>query len=180
MRSRRLTKAVLSKTAILLFSGFLGSIAHAGSWNDHATKLSNLTKQIQAKEEEIRELIEAKKKTTDHKKLAEIVKTLGDLHVKLEELSAQYEKERQHVRFEHPDRNEDLERVYVRHRVLSISEMESEFGLDGRLDRLKVRVLKTFPIAEEKEKTKEKKDLVREPASQPQDEDAPEKIHLRR
>lgn len=181
MRSRRLMKAaVLFKVSLILLSAFSVSVAKAGSWNDHASRMTNLSKQIHNTEEEIRALIAAKQKTTDRKQLAEIVRNLGELHSKLQKLSKEYEEERQHVRFQHPERNDELERVYVRHQLRSIGEMETEFGLDARLDRLKARVLKTFPIPEEKEKSKEQAETVRQPASQPEDEDAPEKIHLRR
>jgi len=179
MRSRNLTKAKIISAALVVVGGVFVSRAQAGSWNDHATRLATLAKQIQGKEEEIQKLLAEKQKTTDRKRLAEIVMALGQAHGRLEELSKQYEDERRHVRFQHPERNDELERVYVCHRVRTLNEMESEFGLDGRLDRLKARILKTFPIEEEK-KTKNESVPMREPASQPRDEDAPEKIHLKK
>ena len=62
------------------------------------------------------------------------------------DLVKEYEEERLHVRFKHPDRNDTVERQYARYRLKSLQEMEKETGLDGRLSRIKARVMATFPL----------------------------------
>ena len=178
MRSRSSTRAVpFSRifAAGLIF--FASAIASARPWAEHTGRLSMMSKQIESKEHEIQSLIQTKRETRDAKKVAELIRQIADQHKAMLKLHKDYEEERQHVRFEHPERNDTLERVYVRHQVRSIEDMESELGLDGRLDRLKARVLAVFPIPDHKEEPKFKRTEVRKPASV-DDEDAPEKIHL--
>lgn len=119
--------------------------AHGGSIVEHDTKLSSHRRKIETIEGEIKALLEHKHHENDPKKMPEIVKSLGDKHKELETTSKEYEEERLHVRFKHPDKNETIERKYLRYKLKTLAEMEDELGLDGKLNRLKARVLTTFP-----------------------------------
>jgi len=131
-------------------------------------------------EKDIHHLIEEKRHTQDPAKIAQIMREIGERHRALEKTAKSYEEERMHVRFEHPERADQLERQYVRHEVRSLEEMENDVGIDGRLDRIRALVLMTFPIPEKKMSQEEKNFRTRLPASKPEipGEDTPEKVIL--
>lgn len=118
----------------------------AGNWPEHAAHLSALSKQIEHAEHEIHELIEHKNRLQDPVAIQDALKSLMEKHKELEQLSKEYEEERLHVRFKHPDRNDTVERQYMRYKLKALNEMEKEAGLDGRLSRIKARVMATFPL----------------------------------
>lgn len=182
MRSRNSKKGILFKvgTTVPFVVLLLSASAFARPWNDHLTRLALLSKQIETKEEEIHKLISAKSQSHDHRQVAELIRTIADAHKDLVEVSREYEEERRHVRFEHPERNAKLERVYSRHQVKSLREMEVEFGLDGRLDRLKARVLATFPLPAQAPKAEETKRIYKRTPASASDEELPERIYLKR
>jgi DNA repair exonuclease SbcCD ATPase subunit len=119
--------------------------AEAGPMAEHEAKLNGQKKQIEGLEGEIRELIQHKQHEHDAKQVQELIKEIANKHKELEKVSQEYEEVRLHVRFHHPDRNETVERKYLRYKFKSLKEMEDEFGIDGRLDRIKTRVSQTFP-----------------------------------
>lgn len=179
MRSHR--PRILEAVFLLLI--FLsGPVAHAGNWNEHVAHLNALSSKLSNGEHEIKELLEHKHATDDPEQVREIVREIADKHKELEEVSRDYEKERLHVRFQHPERADTEERKYERYKLKTLAEMENEIGMDGRLDRVKARVLATFPIPQpEKPKTPEglKEDSHRHPAStNEEDEELPGRIHL--
>jgi hypothetical protein len=139
-----------------------------------------MSKQIETQEHDIKTLIEHKRHANDTKQLQGIIKEIADKHAALKTLTEDYAKERQHVRFQHPEKNETVERVYTRHEFKTVEDLEREMGLDGRLDRLKARVLATFPIPEKEVKPERKVGPFRLPASKPVDEDAPDQVHLKK
>jgi hypothetical protein len=86
-----------------------------------------------------------------------------------------YEEERLHVRFQHPDRDVEIARRYSAQRLKSVDEIGQAFGLDGRLDRIRGQVVVVFPVAE-----KDKPVEIRKPASvkAEDDDDVPTGLHL--
>ena len=128
----------------------LSSIASAGTWKEHTERLAQLSKQIETNENEIHELIEKKRATESADQVAQIIRDLETRHLELKKVSTEYEEILQHVRFQHPERSDTIERQYAHYKLKSVTEMEAEFGIDGRLDRVKAHVLSTFPLKEEK------------------------------
>jgi hypothetical protein len=189
MRSRKWTVfnarscRALAVAAALFCALSWGLAAEAGnSWHEHVQKLQQLRGQINNFEHEIHGLIAAKKKTEDPAQIKEITNEMAKQYAELVKISQEYEEIRLHLRFKHPDRDLASERNYSRHQLKSLKDMESEFGLDGRLDRLKSRILVTFPHPVT-EKPKNEITLphteVRKPASVEDDEEKPERIILR-
>ena len=123
------------------------SFAHAlDTFSDDIAKLGGLTKQIEGDEKEIQELIERKKTAEEKSSIDEIVKDLVKKHADLTKVSQEYEQLRLHIRFKHPEKNETVEHKYVHYKLKTLTEMESSFGLDGRLDRTKTKVMTIFPV----------------------------------
>ena len=146
---QRAAKVVL--TSLALFIGLLltfrPSVAQAlDTFSDDITKLGGLTKQIEGDEKEIQELIERKKLAEDKSSIDEIVRDLVKKHADLKRISQEYEQLRLHIRFKHPEKNETVERKYVHYKLKTLTEMESSFGIDGRLDRTKTKVMTIFPL----------------------------------
>lgn len=155
-------------------------VAQARPWSEHTQSLAAHFRQIEVGEHEMHELLEEKHHSHDPKRVAAIMKQIDETQRAVMRAAREYEEERQHVRFEHPEKNDQLDHTYVRHEVKSIEDMENELGVDARLDRAKARALAKFPIPEKKITAAEAEFRTRLPASQPAvpDEDAPEKVKL--
>jgi hypothetical protein len=164
---------------VCLLIAFAGAQSvSARPWSEHVNHLALLSHTIETDETEIRSLIKQKRHTEDAEQIAQIMKQIGEHHKSLQKATREYEEERQHVRFEHPEKNEQLERSYVRHDLKSVDDFENEMGLDGRLDVVRTKVLKTFPLPPTKSLAAQQKGDVRKPASESAEDDTPEKIHL--
>jgi hypothetical protein len=178
----RLPKWSQVKAALPGFATALSlvSTGEARMWNEHTSQLSQKARQLEMAEHEMHGLIEQKRHTDDPEQVGEIMRAIAERHRALEKKAKEYEEERQHVRFEHPERNDQLERKYVRHEVKSVEEMESTMGVDARLDRVRALVTFKFPVPEKKVTIEEKNFRTRLPASKKEiaEEDAPEKIRL--
>jgi hypothetical protein len=152
--------------------------AAARPWSEHVNHLALLSHTIETDETEIRSLIQQKRHVEEPEQIAQIMRQIGERHKNLQKVTLEYEEERQHVRFEHPEKNEQLERSYVRHDLKSVDDFENEMGLDGKLDVVRAKVLRTFPLPPAKTLATQQKSDVRHPASDAAYDDAPEKIHL--
>jgi hypothetical protein len=131
----------------------------AREWAAHEVSLRSQIDKIREKEKKIGELIHLKNETKEDAKLkpllAEIKKEYGDLEKFYKEL----EEEKRHVRFEHPDQGMDVERKYRAFKIRTIEDMENEIGTEGRLSRLKSKVLKKYGV----EPTPAQEPVVEEP-----------------
>lgn len=171
---------VVLKISAAVMILFIVSQGSAGEMQIHLSRLSQLQGQISSAERDIEVLLDEKKHAHDQKELHQIVTALTERHKELSKSSKNYEELRQHIRFEHPDKNADLERQYIRHKLKSIAEFENGIGLDSRLDRIKARALAIFPLPERPPRPPSVIFGLRNPASQVEDEDAPEQIHLKK
>jgi hypothetical protein len=176
---KRQPLAVLAAYLVGLSVFAFADSARAEPWAKHQASLSAQAAKIKSHEEEIKKLIALKKQTHDSTRLKEIVGTLGEQHSSLVDLSKEYEDERLHVRFQHPEKADTADRKYIHYDVRSLEEMESDIGMSGRLDRIKARVLVTFPLLDPKPSAASKVDATaRKPASDETENDKPEQIHL--
>lgn len=150
-------------------------------FNAHMTKISALKRETEELEEQIKKLIEEKREAHDVKTVRAMTLEIAEKFRELETASDKLETETVQVRFHYPEQAEKLERKYVRFKKKSLKDLESEAGIDGKLDRVREHVLATFPVPEiEKQKTEAPKVnpfFIRAPASV-EDEDVPEKIVL--
>ena len=164
---------------VLLAAVFLlPALASADPWSEHAARLPAFAKKLEDLEKETKELLEQKKAAEEPAALRDIIKQLSEKEKAMAEAAKAYESERLHIRFKHPDRADVIERQYVHYKLKSLDELESEIGIDGRLDRLKAKVLATFPLPPKAPDAAKLADK-RGPASV-ENEDAPEIVHLRK
>ncbi len=180
MRSRKWMEIVRPSLQILAFAFgvcFVASSASARTWYEITSHLGQLGKQVETYENEIRALIQKKKHTNDEKEIAAIIVQLGEQQKLLEKVSKTYEQERQESRFEYPERNDQLDRTYVRHELKTLDDFEHEKSLDSQLDEIREHVLAIFPLPAKPQAVNQDLHGYRKPASI-EDDDAPEEIHL--
>lgn len=167
--------------APVLFILFDAPFARSEPWSYHAGRLASLSTQIKGVERSILDMIDQKNKTEDPEQVKDLLESLTSQYGELKRLSKEYEEERLHIRFKHPDRNEAADRQYVRYRLKTLEEMEHAMGLEGRLDRIKARVTVIFPAPPRSqpapEPSKARLDLLRGPASIEESE-LPERVRL--
>lgn len=142
-------------------------------WTEHESRLTSFTTKIRSLEKEISDLISYKKTLENAERVRLVTQQISFKHSDLSKVIREYEDERLHVRFQHPDRDREEERQYQAVRLKSLSEIEEAFGLDGRLDRLRQKVKIVYPTT-----ASEPDSQVRAPASTLDDEDKPEQIRL--
>jgi len=135
---------------ILLLSLFVALTAGAREWDAHEVSLRSQIEKIREKEKKITELITQKNTTKDDEKLKPILADLQKEYKALQKMYEEWETEKRHVRFEHPDQGVNIERKYRAYKIRSIEEMENEMGTDGRLTRLKTKVMRKYgePVSE--------------------------------
>lgn len=130
--------------ALSIFAILLPSLLFSGDFKSHSGALKGWGARIQNKEAELKRLIDEKQKIKDQKlvkeKLDQIVATYNEL-LKLEK---EYEEERSHVRFEHPEKGEELIKKYHPYRALTMEEYENEVGVDSKLTGIKSKVAKVY------------------------------------
>lgn len=145
------------------------AVTQADPWAQHKDRLPALAHKLQENESAIRHLLAEKKHVDDPAQVHEIMRELIEKHKALAQASKEYEDERLHVRFKHPDLASVVERRYKRYQLKSIEELGNVSGLDGRLDQLKAKVTAVFPLPNADKGTKDENDRV--PASTAEVED---------
>ncbi|MES2964583.1 MAG: hypothetical protein V4760_11885 [Bdellovibrionota bacterium] len=179
-KSIRLNEALV--VFALLFSLINASPAFAESnhtYNEDLSKLQGFDREIDDLQKGIHHMVAEKKHTDEKTAVKQLVDQIAESYKRLQKVSNDRERLWLHIRFKHPEQATALEKRYTRFKLKTLEDMEAEVGIDGRLDRIKARVMATFPAPEAVE---EKKDdtkvhpFYRKPASV--DDDAPEEIKL--
>jgi hypothetical protein len=168
-------KVTLAVMLMFLFSHMKNANAEtACRWSEHESRLTSLTTKIRSLEKEISDLIAYKKTLESTERVRLVTQQISFKHSDLAKVIRDYESERLHVRFQHPDRDLEGERQYMAVKLKSLDEIADAFGLDGRLDRIRRHVEVVFPAAKEKAP-----DTSRAPAAVDGDQDdPPEQIRL--
>lgn len=152
----------MSKILIILGSFIFSSNAFAGNWVVHASELRAKIAVIEQTEAKIEDLIKQKNEKSSGGSSTVVIDQIVEAHKELKKSVKEYNKLRNHVRFEHPEQGDDTERKYHPHRFKSIEEFEDSVGIYGKLDRMKRKMKKTYGIEEKKpvvvEAPKKKKD----------------------
>ncbi|MBN8539023.1 MAG: hypothetical protein J0L82_01450 [Deltaproteobacteria bacterium] len=171
---RRLN-VTLAVMLLFLFSDVkIASAETACRWTEHESRLTSFTAKIRSLEKEISDLIVHKKTLESTERVRLVTQQISFKHSDLAKVIRDYESERLHVRFQHPDRDLEGERQYMAVKLKSLDEIADAFGLDGRLDRIRRHVGVVFPA----EKT-DTAPAVRLPAAiSDEEDDSPEIIRL--
>jgi hypothetical protein len=160
----------------VLFGAAVSDAQPSCRWSDHEARLTSYSARIRGLEKEIADMIALKQKTENSEKVGMFTQQIAFKHSDLDKVVKAYERERLHVRFHHPDRNETTARKYSIQKLKSLEEIERAFGLDGRLDRIKRQVGIVFPAESIVEKDGS---LLRGPASAGEsDDEKPQRIRL--
>ena len=187
MRSRRdHLKAIFVAVALTMsataHAAEEGASPNGTGFSAHMSKISALKRETDELEEQIKRVIEEKREASDEKAVRAMTLEIAEKYRALETASEKLEAETALVRFHYPEQSEKLDRKYVRFKKKSLKDLESEAGIDAKLDRIRDHVLATFPVPEiEKQKTEAPKVsplFIRAPASV--EDDVPEKIVLKK
>ncbi len=129
---------------------FLLNFANAGTWETHKQNLPNLAGEITALEHELASLIATKRTQTDRTLIQKSMKEISEKYKKLEETYKKYNKEVTHVKFRHPEQGEEGERQYTLIKPKTVEQIESDIGVDGKLDRIKRKMERQYqkPVVE--------------------------------
>lgn len=134
------TKQTQHVLAVVIAGLLVCPILQAGEWSQHEVSIRQTALKIQAKEQSLTQLIEAKKTITDQQQMSETLQKISKEHEELEKVYGEFNKERAHTRFEHPEQGQRLDRQYKPLRLKTLNEFEAEGGIDGRLTELKKKV----------------------------------------
>lgn len=144
-------------------------------FSEHESRLTSNMAKIRTYEKEISDMIASKHHMENSEKIRVLTQQISFKHSDLAKVVREYEDERLHVRFQHPDRDMEADRKYTAQHLKSIDEIEEAFGLDGRLDRIRKQVTTVFPASEKVDGVS-----LRKPASSPSEDadEIPAGIHL--
>lgn len=157
--------------------------ALAGDWRGHQSSMGTKQSKMKALESEIEDLIHQKKGSEVPDEVTRITVTLAEKHGELAKVTREYREELLHIRFKHPELGDESDRKYPRYQLKTLKEMETNHGLDAKLDKIKERLQHTFgmkkPEAEDETPKAEKETAhSREPAQEKRPADADERITL--
>lgn len=136
-----------------IWSLLICSAALGGSWNEHMNNINSMLGRMRTDEEEIKKLVEEKAQAKSKEQLNEILKQIVERYKNLQETHKRFEEERHHVRFEHPEKGDEVERRYRPFRLRTIDQMETEVGLEKKLDRFKAKVETVYKSPDQKKTT---------------------------
>jgi hypothetical protein len=136
MRSLNLKMIFFSFLSAMIFT----SPAWAGKWYEHVSQMKVYTNKINDSERKIRELIHEKNETSDISKKQTLNTEMFQEHNDLVETYKKYNELRYHMKYEHPEKGEIVDRRYLAMRAKTIDELEKEIGLQGRLTQLKKKI----------------------------------------
>lgn len=146
-------------------------------YTEHESRLTSYMTKIRGFEKEIADMIHEKHHIENSEKVKLLTQQIAFKHSDLAKVVRDYESERLHVRFQHPDRDMEGDRKYTALKLKSLDEIEAAFGLDGRLDRVRKQVGIVFPAAPS-EKASNKRHPASVNAHADDDDDVPKNIHL--
>ena len=146
-KSRQLFKGmfIFLTLGCIGFGGLWESSARASDWARHEVNLKGYATKIENMQEDIRDLIAKKNQNKDPAARDEILKDIIKKNAELTGLYSDFKKEKEHIRFEHPEQGDPTERKYRHVKLKSLDELEDEVGLQGQLSRIKKKVETTYP-----------------------------------
>jgi hypothetical protein len=155
MRSHKLNSFKFLIGTAAFFCALLctfSSTAFAKEWLVHKTNMNLYDSDIAKHEGEIKALIEQKRKTEDPAELRVITQAMVDNHKEIEKIDKKRREEILHMRFQHPEKGEHIKREYTRGKIKTLEEMENEFGLDAKLNRVQAKIRQTYGTEKPTEK----------------------------
>ena len=129
-------------------------VEEAPGWLEIEAQISSLEAKVQSKTRAIESLIEEKNhlKAGDSS-LSEVVKQLGQEDRERRKLAEELEKQKTILAFRFPERGAAKNRKYQKVEIKSISEIEANMGVDGRLNRSVKRMRSQYGAEEPRQKS---------------------------
>jgi hypothetical protein len=134
----------MKRTLILCVLLCSSLMARAHSWPQHEVDMRGYVIKIKHLEEDRDNLLKEKAFTRDNARMDEIIKELNKVYKEIEKAYMEFNREKEHIRFEHPEQGDIMERKYRRVRMKTLEERESELGLNGKLNVMKYKLEQTY------------------------------------
>ena len=120
--------------------------AQAEDYRAVYARVQSKLSQINSLETEINHLIDAKNHAATPDKQKMYVDEMIQVHGQMRKTFEEYDKELTRLRYQYPDQGEDFQRKYPRIELKSLDDMERKYGLNGELDRLKIKRRQIYGI----------------------------------
>ena len=104
-------------------------------WLKMQNDLNSLQAKVKAKQESIRGLVNEKNRVQDPKQVKQILDTMAAEYKEMRKLTEEYEKQRTILLFRYPDKGKVGSRSYEKIQLKSLEDMDTEFGVEGRLNK---------------------------------------------
>lgn len=104
-------------------------------WLKMQNDLNSLQAKVKAKQESIRGLVTEKNRVQDPKQVKQILDTMTAEYKEMRKLTEEYEKQRTILLFRYPDKGKVGSRSYEKILLKSLEDMDTEFGVEGRLNK---------------------------------------------
>ena len=114
-------------------------------WVEIQSRLQVLKARLTTKEASVKGLIRTSQTSRDKK----VFEDLKREHAELRQMGEEYEKLRHQLRYRFPERGMNAERRYQRIEVKSLQEMETQVGMESKLQGNLDRLRRQFPSASE-------------------------------
>ncbi len=113
---------------------FLPLSSHAGDYLAHAAKLGKLESQMDKVGGEIQNLAKGRQSASTAEQKETVHKEMLALYKELKNYSSDYEDTKTHIRFQHPEKGDEVERKYTREAIQPFTTFENDVTIDGKLD----------------------------------------------
>ena len=124
----------------------ISSTSFARPWGEHHMRMNATAARIKQLEDDLKELIKEKKHAEEPAELRVITQNIADKYAEIEKIHKERHTEELHMRFQHPEKGDDEKREYTRIKLKSLEELENDFGLDARLNRVQAKIRRTYGI----------------------------------
>lgn len=120
---------------IIILILFISTISIAGSYYSHTIEMETLEGKIRTNQRKMLALIEEKKHTTNPEKIQEILAQIVESHKTATKALKKLRELKNHVKYEHPEKGQEVEEKYRRYNEKNWSDFEKDAGLEKVLDQ---------------------------------------------
>lgn len=127
-------------TTLIILLALFSVQAVSGEWIAHLGHISVVMAKIDSKNQELKKLLEVKRKAQTEQELHTALDELSKGHRELLKLHVEFQELKNHARYSHPEQGNNSLRKYTTYRTDVLDEVEAEVGIDGKLNRFKEKI----------------------------------------
>lgn len=123
-----------------------GALVYAGDFHKHKQGITTDAERLKSLNDTFEELVKEKLATKDQDRITKILEELVAIEIEEKDIRKRLFKERNHLRFQHPEKDEDVSQLFRVFKTLSFRDRESKSGIDGKLSQLVLLVKKVYNL----------------------------------